>query len=159
MVKTSTSFSDDAVVCEHAGRADFADIDSMQLFYRGGVDARGRPVFLFWAGHMPSRPVDLERVIMYLMRTLDAHKHAGYIIIYIHTKLSPENEPAFAWLRRVYDLFDQRLKENLHLMYVVHASWWLKTAMSFMRTFVASSRLWERKIIQLPHLVRALCTT
>ena len=34
----------------------------------------------------------------------------GYMIIYIHTTLSPENEPSFAWLRKVYDLFDRRLK-------------------------------------------------
>ena len=37
-------------------------------------------------------------------------------------------------LAQVYDLFDRRLKENLYLMYVVHASWWLKMAMNFMRT-------------------------
>ena len=140
---------------QRAGLADLSDIESMQLFYRGGVDARGRPIFLFWAGHLPSRPVDLERVLMHLMRTLDAHVHAGYIIIYIHTTLSPENEPPFAWLRKVYDLFDQRLKDNLHLMYVVHASWWLKMAMNFLRTFVASGRWWDSKVIQLTNLVRA----
>ena len=44
----------------------------------------------------------------------------------MHTTLSPENEPSFGWLRKVYSLFDRRLKENLYLMYVVHASWWLK---------------------------------
>eukprot|EP00966_Prymnesium_polylepis_P247311 5718691-Prymnesium_polylepis.1 len=88
----------------------------MQLFYRAGVDPRGRPVFLFWAGHLPSRPVDLERVLMHLMRTLDPHMHSEYIVVYVHTTLSPENEPPLAWLRKVYDLFDRRLKENLYLM-------------------------------------------
>merc|ERR1719421_2124214 len=78
---------------ERAGLADLGDIEAMQLFYRAGVDARGRPVFLFWAGHLPSRPIDLERVLMYLMRTLDAHAYAEYIVIYVHTTLSPENEP------------------------------------------------------------------
>ena len=39
--------------------------------------------------------------------TLDAHAHSSYIIVYLHTTLSPENEPSFAWLRKVYDLFDQ----------------------------------------------------
>ena len=63
---------------------------------------------------------------MHLMRQLDPYMHNEYIIVYIHTTLSPENEPPFAWLRKVYDLFDRRLKENLYLMYIVHASWWLK---------------------------------
>ena len=58
-----------AAFLQRAGLADLSDIESMQLFYRGGVDARGRPIFLFWAGHLPSRPVDLERVLMHLMRT------------------------------------------------------------------------------------------
>ena len=91
---------------------------------------------------------------MHLTRTLDAHVYAGYSIIYIHTTLSPENEPPFAWLRKVYDIFDQHLKYNLHLLYVIHASWWLRMAMSFMHAFVAFDRSWESKVIQLPHLVR-----
>lgn len=136
---------------QRAGLADLSDIEAMQLFYRGGVDARGRPIFLFWAGHLPSRPVDLERVLMHIMRTLDAHVHGGYIIVYVHTSLTPENEPSFAWLRKVYDLFDRRLKDNLHLLYIVHPSWWLRMAMNFMKTFVASGRMMDSKIIQLQH--------
>ena len=92
-----------------------------------------------------------ERVLMHIMRTLDAYVHAGYIIVYIHTTLSPENEPPMAWLRKVYDLFDRRLKENLHMMYIIHASWWLRMALNFMRTFVASGRAWDAKVVQLPH--------
>ena len=106
---------------------------------------------LSWAGHLPSRPVDLERVLMHIMRTLDAHVHGGYIIVYVHTSLTPENEPSFAWLRKVYDLFDRRLKDNLHLLYIVHPSWWLRMAMNFMKTFVASGRMMDSKIIQLQH--------
>ena len=135
---------------QRAGLADLSDIEAMQLFYRGGVDARGRPIFLFWAGHLPSRAVDLERVLMHIMRTLDGAVHAGYVIVYVHTTLSPENEPSFAWLKKVYELFDRRLKENLHLMYVVHASWWLKMAMNFLRTVVHPS-FWDSKLIQLEH--------
>ena len=80
-------------------------------------NARGRAVFLFWAGHLPSRPIDLERVLMLIMRTLDPYAHNEYILIYVHTTLAPENEPSFAWLRKVYDLFDRRLKDNLHLLH------------------------------------------
>lgn len=138
---------------QRAGLADLSDIEAMQLFYRAGVDGRGRPVFLFWAGHLPSRPIDLDRVLMHLLRTLDAHAVAAFSIVYVHTTLGPESEPPIGWLRKVHDLFDQRLKDNLHLMYVIHAPWWLKTAMNFMRTFAASGRWWDSKIIQLSHLV------
>ena len=143
---------------ERAGLADLSDIESMQLFYRGGVDAQGRPVFLFWAGHLPTRHVDLERVSMHLLRTLDAHVHSGYVIVYVHTTLSPENEPRLAWLRKMYGLFDQRLQDQLHLMFIIHASWWLKMAMNVMRTFVTSGHVWENKVVQLPHLVRISLT-
>ena len=54
----------------------------MQLFYRAGVDARGRPIFMLWAGHLPSRAVDLERVLMHIMRTLEAHVHGGDLDFY-----------------------------------------------------------------------------
>ena len=62
----------------------------------------------------------------------------GYVIIYVHTTLPPENEPPLMWLRKVpdassgiicsipfetignddqvYELLDHRLKENLHLL-------------------------------------------
>ena len=49
---------------------------------------------------------------------------------------------------QVYDLFDARLKDNLYLMFVVHASWWLKMTMNFVRTFV-SQRFWDDKLIML----------
>ena len=126
---------------QRAGLADLSDLEALQLFYRAGVDARGRAVFLFWAGHLPSRPIDLERVLMLIMRTLDPYAHNEYILIYVHTTLAPENEPSFAWLRKVYDLFDARLKDNLYLMFVVHASWWLKMTMNFVRTFVSQVRV------------------
>ena len=48
----------------------------------------------------------------------------------------------------MYDLFDARLKDNLYLMFVVHASWWLKMTMNFVRTFV-SQRFWDDKLIML----------
>ena len=35
---------------QRAGLADLSDLEALQLFYRAGVDARGRAVFLFWAG-------------------------------------------------------------------------------------------------------------
>ena len=39
---------------------------------------------------------------MHLMRTLDAYVHSEYIVVYIHTALSPENEPPLGWLRKVH---------------------------------------------------------
>ena len=96
----------------------------MQLFYRAGVDPRGRPVFILWAGHLPARAVDLDRVLMHIMRTLDPYAHSEFSIIYVHTKLSPENEPPVAWLRKMYGLFDRRLKENLYMMFIIQSSWY-----------------------------------
>ena len=45
-----------------------------------------------------------------------------YIVVYIHTALSPENEPPLAWFRKVFDLFDRRLKVRLkvHPILKVH---------------------------------------
>ena len=39
-----------AAFLQRAGLADLSDLEAMQLFYRAGVDPRGRPVFVFWAG-------------------------------------------------------------------------------------------------------------
>lgn len=38
---------------------------------------------------------------MLIMRTLDPYAHNEYILVYVHTTLAPENEPSFAWLRKV----------------------------------------------------------
>ena len=50
-----------AAFLQRAGLADLSDLEAMQLFYRAGVDPRGRPVFVFWAGHLPARKVRLAR--------------------------------------------------------------------------------------------------
>ena len=38
---------------------------------------------------------------MLIMRTLDPYAANEYILVYVHTTLAPENEPSFAWLRKV----------------------------------------------------------
>ena len=48
---------------------------------------------------------------MLILRTLDPYVHNEYIIVYVHTTLAPENEPSFAWLRKVYELFDKRREQ------------------------------------------------
>ena len=67
----SPSASAYAAFLQRAGLADLTDLESMQLFYRAGSDSRGRPVFMLWAGHLPQRAVDLDRVLMHIFRVLD----------------------------------------------------------------------------------------
>ena len=46
---------------QRAGLADLSDLEALQLFYRAGVDARGRAVFLFWAGPRTARAPRVHR--------------------------------------------------------------------------------------------------
>ena len=117
---------------------DLSDIAALELIYLAGEDALGRPTYIFMESHLPNRKMDLERVLMYLIKILDPVVDAEYVLIYINRQSSAEYLPEFSWLKRVYGLFDRRFKKNLKQLYIVHPTFWLKTALQFLRPFISS---------------------
>ena len=57
---------------ERARIDDLGDVAALNLLYVSGVDAEGRPIVVFCAAHMPTEQVDLDRVVRFVIRCLDA---------------------------------------------------------------------------------------
>jgi hypothetical protein len=87
---------------------DLSDIAALNFVYRSGADATGRPIIAIVPSHLPAKAVDLERVLLFLIRTLDPLVAGPYVMLYIHSNFSNQNRPEFAWLRRVYGIFNRK---------------------------------------------------
>ena len=50
-----------------------------------------------------------------------------YVIVYFHTNVEDENQPALDWLKDCYEIFNRKYKKNLQKLYVVHSTMWVRT--------------------------------
>lgn len=146
-----------------AMREDFGDLDKAEFLYRSGFDREGRTIVVFIGCFLPAKKVSLERLFLYFLRTMDAVVEREYVIVYVAVNQSGENRPSFAWLRRVYSLFNRKYKkvsrlvfisnhhskkantsrQNLKKLYVVKPTTWLKMVMGLFRPFV-SKKFWVK---------------
>lgn len=92
-------------------REDFGDLDKAEFLYRSGFDREGRTIVVFIGCFLPAKKVSLERLFLYFLRTMDAVVEREYVIVYVAVNQSGENRPSFAWLRRVYSLFNRKYKK------------------------------------------------
>lgn len=49
-----------------------------------------------------------------------------YVLVYFHTQTVSDNLLDSAFLKKLYTMVDNRYKDNLRALYVVHPTWWLK---------------------------------
>jgi prune family protein 2 len=97
----------------------------------------------FVEAHLPNRKDVLDRVLMYVIRTLDQVADQEYTLVYVSRLSSPEYMPDVKWFRQAYALFDRRFKKNLKQIFIVHPSFWVKTTLVMCRPFL-SAKLYEK---------------
>ncbi|KAK3096670.1 hypothetical protein FSP39_002249 [Pinctada imbricata] len=130
---------------------DLTDIAALRCLYRTGVDRFGRPVVIFVGKHFPSKSIDLERALLYLIRVMEPVVESDYVVVYFHTQTTSENHPPMAYLKHMYSILDNKYRRNLKAFYIVHPTWWSKLATWFFTTFTASDikkRVYSLKGVQ-----------
>lgn len=132
-----------AVYLRRAREEDLSDLDQYGFIYTSGVDELGRDVVVFVASQLPAKAVDLDRILLYLIRFLDPIVQRDYVIVYFHTNIQAENKPPLAWLKEIYSVFDRKYKKNLKRLFIVHPSWWVKVVLFFVSPFI-SSKFWKK---------------
>jgi hypothetical protein len=125
-----------------ARNSDLSDIAALNLIYTSGTDLQGRQVLMVLGSHLPAETVDLERVLLYIIRVMDRLVNRPYVLIYIHSEFSSENRPELSWLREMFDIFDRKYRANLKAMYVVHSSFWVKLVF-WALTPVLTTKFWD----------------
>eukprot|EP00466_Bigelowiella_natans_P009650 jgi/Bigna1/43726/e_gw1.83.15.1 len=121
-----------------ARKADLKDLEKYQFIYTSGEDSKGRPIVVFVASHLPAENVDMDRVLLYIIRVLDPVVSLDYVLIYVHTNIAAANKPSYSWIRKAYGIFNRKYKKNMKNLFLVHPTWWVKALFFFARPFVSS---------------------
>lgn len=122
---------------------DLSDMADLNFIYESGQDATGRPNIVFVASHIPVATVDMERVLLYMVRVLDPVVNKDFNVIYFHSNFSSNNKPPFAWLKEVYSIFNRKYKKNMKRIFLVHPTFWTKAVLWFAKPFV-SAKVWKK---------------
>jgi len=123
---------------------DLRDMAALNFIYQSGVDNLGRPVVVFVASQLPAdSPKKLEKVLLYMIRTLDPIVNQDYNVIYFHGNVTAQNKPPFGWLKECYGIFNRKYKKNMKRLFIVHPNFWVKLLLYFVQPFV-SKKFWRK---------------
>ena len=75
-------------------------IAGLNLVYRSGVDAAGRPVVVLVLSHLPPYEVSLDDVVLYLYRVIEDLVETDYTVVIVNGAISSKNTPSFAHIAR-----------------------------------------------------------
>lgn len=128
-----------------ARKEKFDDIAPLNFLYQSGKDSLGRPIIVMIGAQLPAKKIDLERVMLYAISVMDHVVESEYVMVYAHTNMSSENRPNFAWLRKMYSIFNRKYKKNLKQLYIVHPTVWVKMTFRLFKPFL-SSKFWRKLV-------------
>ncbi|XP_035429198.1 rho GTPase-activating protein 1 [Spodoptera frugiperda] len=99
----------------------FAELNRTGLVEVVGDDEVGRRIIVVSACRLPPNKELLhDKLLRYLMFTLDKYVEQDYSVVYFHCGLTSKNKPPLSWLWRAYKAFDRKYKKNLKALYLVH---------------------------------------
>ncbi|ETI51190.1 hypothetical protein L917_05088 [Phytophthora nicotianae] len=107
----STNEWDYVAALQRARKEDFSDLQSLGFCYCGGVDLAGLPVVVYLAGKLRVDELDMERVLLFVLLTLDTQRAAltasisQFSMLYVHSDVTNDNQPSTAWLKRLFRVF------------------------------------------------------
>jgi len=133
-----------ATYLRRAQDEDLRDMQALNFVYQSGVDQLGRPIIVFVISSLPAdNPKSLERVLLYLIKSLDPLVTQDYNVIYFHANIKNHNKPAFNWLKEVYGIFNRKYKKNMKRLFIVHPNFWVKLVLWFTQPFV-KKKFWRK---------------
>ncbi|XP_046444749.1 rho GTPase-activating protein 1-like isoform X2 [Daphnia pulex] len=117
---------------------DFIDVAQHRIVDVVGDDTYGRKVIVVSACRLPSNKVlDHNRLLSYLMHTLDNYVETDYTVVYFHHGLNSQNKPSFRWLLQAYRAFDRKYKKNLKALYLVHPTNFIRVIWQLFKPFIS----------------------
>lgn len=130
-----------------AKREDFDDLRQLKFLYNGGVDRSGSPVIVYQGANLPVDAVNLDRVALFIIQSMDAVVEKQYSVLYIHAGVTDENQPNAAWLKRLFRIFSSKYQANLRFCYMLEPTLWLKLLIFVSKGFVSNA--FYKKIVYL----------
>jgi len=130
-----------------AQKMDLSDIARLSIIYESGRDTSGRPIVVIVGSRLPMQRNYLDRVFLYMIKTMDKIVDHSYTVVYLHTKMEDKDTPEFSWMKQVYNIMDYKYGDHLSNFYIVHPTFWLKMFETLMSTFVTSNFFTKVKYI------------
>jgi len=123
---------------------DLSDIARLNVIYESGKDISGRPVVVIVGSRLPMQRANLDRVFLYMIRTMDRIVENSYVVVYLHTNMEERDTPEFSWMKQVYNIMDYKYGDHLHTFFVIHPTFWLKIFEGVVSTFVNNDSFWKK---------------
>jgi len=130
-----------------AQKMDLSDIARLSIIYESGRDTSGRPIVVIVGSRLPMQRNYLDRVFLYMIKTLDKIVDHAYTVVYLHTKMEDKETPEFSWMKQVYSIMDYKYGDHLSSFFIVHPTFWLKMFETLVSTFVTSNFFTKVKYI------------
>jgi len=117
---------------------DLSDIAKLNIIYQSGVDIHNRPVVVIIGWNLPVAQVNMDRVLLYMIRVMHPIAEKDFVIIYLHSDQSI-NQPDLPWLKYLYNIWDRKYNYNLRSLSIVHPTFWFKVFINIISPFVSTS--------------------
>ncbi|XP_054278809.1 rho GTPase-activating protein 8-like [Macrosteles quadrilineatus] len=125
-------------VDEEEEEEDFSDVSMYGIVEVMGDDTAGRRVIVVSACRLPSnKELDHQRLLRYLMYTLDKFVEQDYSLVYFHHGLTSKNKPTISWMWQAYCAFDRKYKKNLKALYLVHPTNFIRIIWRIFRAVIS----------------------
>ncbi|KPJ09131.1 Rho GTPase-activating protein 68F [Papilio machaon] len=103
-----------------------------------GDDEVGRRIIVISACKLPSsKDLHPDKLLRYLMCTLDKYVEQDYSVVYFHHGLTSQNKPPLSWLWKAYRAFDRKYKKNLKALYLVHPTNFIRIVWQMLRPAIS----------------------
>jgi len=123
---------------------DLSDIARLNVIYESGKDSYGRPIVVMVGSRLPMQRAHLDRVFLYMIRTLDRIVENPYVVVYLHTNMEDKDTPEFTWMKQVYNIMDYKYGDHLSSFYVIHPTFWLKIFEGVVSKFMDNDSFWTK---------------
>ncbi|MCO5575905.1 hypothetical protein L7F22_029712 [Adiantum nelumboides] len=126
-----------------AKAVDLSKTAEMKIMYPGGVDHEGQQVMVVVGAHFLLRSLDLEQLLLYVVKEFEQLIKERYSIVYFHSAAALNFVPDTGWMKRIHHIMGPRHKTNLHKIYMVHPTFGLKASVLLLR-LLADSQVWAK---------------
>ena len=123
---------------KHTRREDLSSLATLRCLYLSGVDRYLRPVVVFISKNCSFKALDTEKLLKYFVRIMDDVVKSSYVIVYVNTMASADNQLNLSFLRLLIDVTDERYRRNLGALYILHPTFPCKSTFWLFTSFVAS---------------------
>ena len=106
----------------------------------------GRRMVLGYASRgIPGGKLDVSKAKLYFVKYMDSLVSQSYILVYFHTVSEESNYFSQEFFESLYSLCEEKYKQNLHALYIVHPYFWFKVQAYKFLYFIAyeiKERVW-----------------